>query len=72
MFFNTPTKRIKREMARYDVISFDIFDTLIKRNVNDERDVFFCIQKDLVEKYGEDFSDFANNRIQIEKQLFVC
>lgn len=66
---NTPINKIEHALMRYDVISFDIFDTLIKRNVNEERDVFYCIQDELVEKYGNDLSDFANNRIQIEKRL---
>ena len=29
----------------FDIVSFDVFDTLIKRNVNNPKDIFLLIEK---------------------------
>lgn len=47
-----------------EVVSFDIFDTLLKRNVNDPSDVFDIVQK----KLGDTVNNFTKNRILAEKQ----
>ncbi len=47
-----PTKRIlgwqefEKELSRYDVISFDVFDTLLLRRVDKPRDVFSILEKE--------------------------
>lgn len=46
----------------YDVISFDIFDTLLLRNVRDPRDVFSILGMEM------GFSDFRNVRNQAERR----
>lgn len=38
--------KIKKE--NYKVVSFDIFDTLVKRNVNDSRDIFLLLEQEYV------------------------
>lgn len=48
-----------------DVVSFDIFDTLLKRNVLNPRDVFFYMEK----KY--DIPGFTEKRIEAEKRARV-
>lgn len=52
-----------RELEKYDCISFDVFDTLVKRNVSDPTDVFA-----LVERYAKLHNidcpkDFVQQRI---------
>ena len=39
------TEKLWRKIQRYSVISFDIFDTLIKRNVCIPEDVFDIVQE---------------------------
>ncbi|MBR0149740.1 MAG: hypothetical protein IJP89_00085 [Synergistaceae bacterium] len=43
---------IIRALARYDTVSFDIFDTLIKRCVARPRDVFHRVARDFTDKTG--------------------
>lgn len=53
--------KILKALAAYEYISFDIFDTLIKRNVYNPKDVF-----DLVEKINR-INGFSNARIEAER-----
>ncbi len=55
-------EEIKRSIIKYPVISFDIFDTLLKRNVRKPKDVFEIIER----KYN--ILGFAKNRINAEKK----
>ncbi|MBR0257319.1 MAG: hypothetical protein IJQ58_06235 [Synergistaceae bacterium] len=43
---------IIRALTRYDTVSFDIFDTLIKRCVARPRDVFHRVARDFTDKTG--------------------
>lgn len=56
------TDYIISEIDKYDVISFDIFDTLLKRNVSKPTDVF----KYMETKYSK--VGFAQTRINAEKK----
>jgi len=53
---------------RYDVISFDVFDTLLKRDVMSPTDVFKLIEIDYDQKNGG-HSYFAKKRITAEYNL---
>ncbi len=53
----------------YAVISFDVFDTLIKRNVLYPKDLFFYEERILVNRYGNRFKDFGKRRIEVEKAI---
>ena len=55
-------KRMADRLETYDVISFDVFDTLILRKVAEPADVFYALQ----EKF--DYSDFRRVRIEAEQQ----
>ena len=59
---------VKDKLNRYDVISFDIFDTLIYRCVGNPHNIFFEIEKVLYERYGNDYIGFAQKRIIAERQ----
>lgn len=53
---------IIKKIEEYDVVSFDIFDTLLKRNVKKPTDVFKYMEK----KYNRE--GFFNERIEAEKR----
>lgn len=59
---------VKDKLNRYDLISFDIFDTLIYRCVGNPHNIFFVIEKVLCERYGNDYIGFAQKRIIAEHQ----
>ena len=40
-------EELVKKLSEYDVISFDVFDTLILRNLQMPEDVFYLVQKDL-------------------------
>lgn len=52
------------QVSKFQYISFDIFDTLLKRNVLDPTDVFYLMESQL----GTGYEDFVNRRIVAEKQ----
>ena len=54
--------KIKLQIEKYDVVSFDIFDTLLKRNVKKPTDVFEYIEK------KHNIENFSEKRIKSEKQ----
>ena len=58
-----------KKIEKYDVISFDIFDTLINRVVEKSTDVFQLVEKDYQAIYGaEDYiKNFTEKRISAER-----
>lgn len=58
---HTNVNEIINTIKKYEVVSFDIFDTLLKRDVSSPTEVFRLIE----EKIGENFSEL---RIQAEKK----
>lgn len=56
----------RREIERYDVISFDIFDTLLYRVVNKPVDVFGLMEPFADEIFG--IQDFKEKRIAAEEK----
>lgn len=60
-------KKIIKKLDGYQYISFDLFDTLIKRNVQKPTDVFQLIENQGIEKYGGVLKGFYKNRIEAEK-----
>lgn len=60
-FDGKDTKKFAEFLAQYDIISFDIFDTLIFREVNKPDDLFYLLE----EKNG--VSNFHSKRVLAEK-----
>ncbi len=56
--------QIDKIIDKYEYISFDIFDTLIKRNVQTPTDIFEIIEK----RYGNNLVNFKNKRINAENK----
>lgn len=57
--------KLRKIIDGYDVVSFDIFDTLLLRNVQKPVDIFNILEKIVKEKYNID--DFKNIRVQAEE-----
>lgn len=57
--------KYKKMIDNYDYISFDIFDTLITRNLNSPTDIFEIVQSEL-EKRNIKILNFKNKRIDAE------
>lgn len=60
---------VKERIEAYDVISFDLFDTLVLRKLYIYTDIFNLMEEQLKETVGIDISDFAKKRIAAEKEL---
>jgi len=64
-------KRIKEQIVKKKLISFDIFDTLLTRKTLYPRDVFQLVEKKAVLK-GLDVQGFASARIRAEEDQPFC
>ena len=53
---------------KYEYVSFDLFDTLIKRDVKNPKDVFKIVEILFNERNQNKISNFYNNRIIAEKK----
>lgn len=67
LLLSTHSKQIINKLKEYDIVSFDIFDTLIKRNVYNEKDIFKVVEKKYNLLYSDKVNDFYNERIKAEK-----
>ena len=61
------TGKLERKIQNYKVVSFDIFDTLLKRDVYKPTDVFELVQKEYCKRFRKK-SNFKELRILAEKQ----
>ena len=59
------TKRIIKKINKYDVVSFDIFDTLIEREVDKPIDIFYLTGCKFFDENGAKL--FQNARIRAER-----
>lgn len=59
--------KILQKIEPYEYISFDIFDTLLKRNVQEPKDIFFLLQEEGEKKFGSSFAEFQKERIDAER-----
>ena len=58
---------LKRKVEDYPYVAFDIFDTLIKRDVKRPSDVFVLVQRKFEQETKFDLGDFRIKRIDAEK-----
>ena len=61
-------ERILKKMKNYSVISFDIYDTLILRNVLCPKDIFKIVEFEIREKYKKNIK-FYKERQEAEKKI---
>lgn len=62
----TNEERIEQSIRNADVISFDIFDTLIKRNVQEPTDIHDLVSQEFYKEKGIRLSDYKKKRIEAE------
>jgi len=60
---------LKKKCLKYDVITFDVFDTLLKRDVMFPTDVFRLVERKFDRDHVGARSDFAQKRIKTEYVL---
>lgn len=60
-------KRMK-DVSEYSVVTFDIFDTLIKRRCAEPKDVFELVENRLELKYGKTFN-FVDERLRAKQRI---
>ncbi len=61
------TDKILKRISRKTVVSFDVFDTLLKREVNTPKDVFAYMEKELRKVDSISMEHFAEKRIKAEQ-----
>lgn len=61
-------EKIFQKLQKYDVISFDIFDTLVKRDVGSPNDVFSLVEKNYNRTNPIHISGFSRTRQTAEKR----
>lgn len=61
-------RRLLRETEGYQVVSFDIFDTLVKRDVANPHDVFPIAAALYAKRTGKALEGFRDERISAEKE----
>ena len=65
--FSSSCEDIKKKISSCSVVSFDVFDTLIKRDVLKPEDVFLLVEKEYDQQYNTS-SNFYIKRIEAEKK----
>ena len=60
-------EKIKKSLADYKYVSFDIFDTLIKRDVQVPSDVFDIVEREYNQSHVTPIYGFKKLRVQAEK-----
>lgn len=61
---------VLKYINQFDYISFDIFDTLIKRNVTSPPVIYLIVEKRYEKKYGVILNNFAKKRYELEKEIW--
>lgn len=62
--------KIKYKLLKYKKVSFDIYDTLIKRDVQKPEDVFYLLAKEYINEFGENrrtIKEIINMRLEAQK-----
>lgn len=67
-FYISNTKDILAAMQSAAVVSFDIFDTLIKRDVPSPRNVHILVDRKYAEQTGRTISDYPMRRLLAEQE----
>lgn len=62
------SEKVKKKIDSVDVVSFDIFDTLIKRNCKTPHGFLKVMEKEVLMKYG--VNNFSAIRVQVEQVIY--
>ncbi len=66
--FQTNLNKISRKIEDYDVVCFDIYDTLIKRNISEPADVFDLVEQKYNQISKHKITEFKKRRILAESE----
>lgn len=61
------TLSLIKSIDEHGIISFDVFDTLLKRNVFSPKDVFMLVERSAVNKFGSCLKGFTQERVDAER-----
>ncbi|NRO89096.1 HAD-IA family hydrolase [Lactobacillus helveticus] len=61
------SQQVINNIKQYKYVSFDVFDTLLKRNVERPTDLFTILEMTGLSKYGSIFKNFKSIRIKAEQ-----
>lgn len=61
-------RRIEQEVGRAEIVSFDIFDTLVKRNVKTPEDIHELVRKEYLRQTEIDLCEYRKLRINAENE----
>ena len=61
-------KDVYEEICGYDYVSFDLFDTLIKRSFSSVERIFELVEYKVNQEYKLNIKDFKKNRMLAEKK----
>lgn len=60
---------IYKKMVKYQYISFDMYDTLVKRDLKDPKDIFKLIEKAALKKYKNIVQGYSRLRVETEEKI---
>jgi len=63
-------EKIKEKILKHDIISFDLYDTLITRKIINPHEVFDLIEKKINSKFSRNIK-YAVKRIECENECFI-
>lgn len=66
-----PLKKIWNKINKYEYVSFDVFDTLIKRNVQRPHDIFRLVELKYNKENGNKIENYVKNRIEVEQKAKI-
>ena len=66
--FVTKSEDILKKISKTKVVSFDVFDTLIKRNVAAPQDIFMLVEREYNKLYKKNDNTFVQRRIEAERE----
>jgi FMN phosphatase YigB (HAD superfamily) len=67
-YWSCTLQQLKSKIDKHDVISFDIFETLLMRKVVFPQDVFRIAEREYYDAFGKEV-DFAKSRAEAERRL---
>lgn len=65
---NYKVNKIISKFENYEYVSFDLFDTLVKRDVSSSKKIFCIVENEYYKKYNKKINNFLNDRILAEKE----
>lgn len=60
---------IEKVISQYDIVSFDLFDTLVKRNVSCVRDIHAIVAQELKKMTGTCIENYVDKRLNAERRV---